>query len=87
MIYLSCQTNLNLSTLPVNMNDPEMQPAMCPEIRKACAEFRQTAQHIIVQNGLLVDEYNNLYQKMNKNPFYRYFVKREIGAIEKQWHK
>lgn len=64
------------------MADPEFLPAMCPTIQKACKDFPHLANHIIQRNGLHVEEFNLLQEKLSKNMFFRYQIKKEIDKLK-----
>lgn len=57
---------------------------MNPIIQKLSQEFPKTASRIIAQNGLLIEEFNSLQEKVEKNFFYRFAVQNEIKRIERE---
>lgn len=65
------------------MADPDYLPAMCPTIQKACKDFPNLANHIIRRNGLHVEEFNLLQEKLAKNIFFRYKIQKEIENLKK----
>lgn len=66
------------------MADPEFLPAMNPLIQKACRSFSEVANDIIRRNGLYVEEFNDLQEKVERNAFYRFRVQNEIRKLEKK---
>ena len=83
-MYVCMQAELQVRTLPLNMCDPEVQPTLCPTIRNACADYPKLAQSIIKQNGLGVEEFNELQKKLDRNIFFRMKVQNEVKKIDKQ---
>lgn len=80
----SIKRELHIRELPPRMADPEYLPAMCPTIQKACKDFPNLASFIIRRNGLHVEEFNTLQEKLTKNVVYRFQVQREIEKLEKK---
>lgn len=66
------------------MSDPEILPAMSPIIQRLSQEFPKTASQIIARNGLHIEEFNLLQEKVEKNFFYRFAVQNEIKKIEEE---
>jgi hypothetical protein len=69
------------------MSDPEILPAMNPIIQRLSQEFPKTACQIIAKNGLHIEEFNLLQEKVEKNFFYRVAVQNEIKKIEEEIHR
>jgi len=75
---------LRIRELPQRMSDPEILPAMNPIIQKLSQEFPKTASRIISQNGLHIEEFNSLQDRVDKNILFRYAVQSEIRRIERE---
>lgn len=67
--------------LPQKIGDPELQPAMSPVIQKTVEMFPKAVSGIIQENGLYVEEFNNLYKKMKGNPLFRWSVQSELDRL------
>jgi hypothetical protein len=78
------QDELNLKELPDKMSDPNLQPAFCPNIRRAAVAFPRTAQDILARNGLDVEQFEDMQRRLQRNPLFRMQVEREIRRLEKQ---
>ena len=81
------QSELRIQELPQRMSDPEILPAMNPIIQRLSQEFPKTACQIIAKNGLHIEEFNLLQEKVEKNFFYRVAVQNEIKKIEEEIHR
>ena len=57
---------------------------MSPVIQKSVEMFPKVVSGIIQENGLFVDEFNELYAKLNKNPFFRWSVESELRKMSKK---
>jgi hypothetical protein len=66
------------------MSDPEILPAMNPIIQKLSLEFPKTASRIIAQNGLHIEAFNALQERIDKNIFFRFAVQNEVRKIERE---
>lgn len=53
-------------------------PAFAPIIQRSYNEFPKIATHIIESVGLKIDEFNALQSKLERNPFFRYQIRKEI---------
>lgn len=69
------------------MADPELLPAMCKPIQRACREFPSIAASHIAKCGLHIEEFNALQRKVRRNPIYRTQVQFEIERIQRQASK
>ena len=67
--------------LPENMCDSDVQPAMCPTIKNACATFPQSAEAIIKHHGLDTTEFNILQQKLQSDIFFRMRVQMTVKKL------
>lgn len=67
--------------LPPKIGDPDIQPAMSPVIQKSVEMFPKVVTGIVQDNGLYVEEFNNLYKKMNGNPIFRWSVQCELDRL------
>ena len=75
---------MHLKELPERMSDPSLQPAFCTQIRHMSAALPRTALHVITQNGLDPEQFEALQDRVERNPFFRMHVQREIRRLEKQ---
>lgn len=76
------QTTLRVRDLPANICDPDLQSSFAPPIRRACAEFPLIAERVMRRNGLGAEEFNELQQKLDRNPFFRFQVQQEIKKLK-----
>ena len=72
---------MRVRELPQKIGDPELQPAMSPVIQKTVEMFPKVVTGIIQDNGLYVEEFNNLYKQMNLNPIFRWSVQCELNRL------
>jgi hypothetical protein len=82
-VNINFQDVLQVSALPVNMDDPKFAASFSPPIRKACSEFPKRAAGIIKLNGLYPEEFNEYHEKLDKNFLFRWRVHREVKRLTK----
>lgn len=66
------------------MADPDYLPAMCPLIQQTCTNFPHLAGKIVLLNGLPIEEFNNLQDKLRSNMFFRYQIQQELSRLPDQ---
>lgn len=64
-------------SLPLEAND------VLP-IQSAMEEFAATAHQVVRQHGLEASDFNQLLERMKRNPFFRGKVLRRLGSLQKQ---
>ena len=63
------------------MCDPSIQPAMCSAVQGACKEFPKTATDLISDYGIEITEYVDLSNRMRKNAFFSFRIRRELNRL------
>ena len=81
------QNKLGIPNLPVRMCDPDMLPAMCQEVRGACAMFPAVVSTVTSDCGVSLGEFNQLNLRLKKDPLFRFRVHQEIQRIDKKERK
>ena len=62
---------LGIKSLPRDMCNPEVFPAMSQPIQQACTEFPRKANRIIKTNGLSIFDFETLLERTQYDLFYR----------------
>jgi hypothetical protein len=73
---------LKVSELPQRIVDPEYLPVMSPVVKKSCQKFVNIATDIIHNNGMKVEEFNYLQEKLKNSMFFKYQVRKELDKIQ-----
>ena len=68
----------------MNMCDPDIKPLMCKQVQAACDSFPCVANRIVDFYGLKKSEFDSLYDKSNKDMFFRMKVRSEINRIDRE---
>ena len=74
---------LGIKSLPRNMCNPEVFPAMSQSIQQACTEFPRKANRIIKTNGLSVFDFETLLERTQYDLFYRARINYLITRLNK----
>ena len=83
----SLQSDLGIKTLPSRMCDSELRPIMCRQVQNACQTYPIVAGRIVEQMGLPNDRFDELNDRTNTNPFYRFQVQRELSRLDREEKK
>jgi hypothetical protein len=78
------QDKLGITSLPVRMCDPDMLPAMCSDVRGACAAFPSVVNQVTSDCGVPLKDFYSLNNRWKRNPVFRFRVQREIESIDRR---
>lgn len=67
--------------MPDGVSDMSMLAAYNPIIQKAMNELPRVAARVIEKEGLDVDQFDALQQKMKRNIFFRFRVKKALRRL------
>ena len=77
------QNELGISVLPERMCDPDVRPVMCKQVQTACQVFPSIVTKVVEHYDIPAVKFEELFERHNSNPIYRFRVLREIEKIEK----
>ncbi len=65
-----------------DLSDPNVQPLLHPEVRRACELFPVRAEEIVKRHGLDSDEFNRMLEETRGNPIFRWRVQKYVEKAE-----